>query len=175
MMKHSIRTILILVSLVFSSVLLAHAQSFDSQDPQATTPAVEDPIGQLRLAPEQRQRIRAIMEQTKDERQLVNRRVREANFALDQALDALDENLIEQKMSELNAAQTAQTRMRVQTEVRVRKVLTPEQLAILHDLKLHIRDVMAPQRPNQRVIAPGRDAMRPNSRNGIAPLNPRRP
>ena len=174
-MKLSSRIILILVSLVFGALLVAQGRSLQSQDPQPSPPAVDqDPIEQLRLAPEQRRRIRAIMEQTKDERQMVNRRVREANVALDEALDTLDENLIEQKMSELTAAQAAQTRMRVQTEVRVRKVLTPEQIAILHTLKLQIRDVMAPPRP-QRGIGPGRETLRPNSRNGIAPLNPRRP
>jgi Spy/CpxP family protein refolding chaperone len=174
-MKLNTCSILILVSLVLGAVLVAQGRNRAYQDPQPTTPAVEDPIEQLRLAPEQRRQIRTIMEQTKDERQMANRRLREANAALDQAIDTLDENLIEQKMSELTAAQAAQTRMRVQTELRVRKVLTPDQQAVLRELKLHIRDVMAPQRPNQRGVAPGRDGLRPNSRNSIAPLERRRP
>ena len=90
------------------------------------------------------------MQQTKDERQLANRRLREANLALDQALDAEppDENLIEQRINELTTAQAAQMRMRIHTEMKIRRVLRPEQLATLRRLRLQVRDVMAPQRMN---------------------------
>ena len=39
------------------------------------------------------------------------------------------ENLIEQRLNELAAAQTAQMRMRIQTEMKIRRELRPEQLA----------------------------------------------
>ena len=120
------------------------------QDLDTTTPV--DPIEQLRLTPEQRQKVRMIAQQTKDERQMTNRRVREANIALDQALDAqpTDENLIEQRVSELAAAQAAQLRMRIQMELRIRRELNPEQLAALRRLRLQVRDVMGGQRPLNR-------------------------
>ena len=124
------------------------------QDPEQPG-GVADPISQLRLTPEQRQKIRMIAQQTKDERQMTNRRVREANAALDQALDSkpTDENLIEQRITELTAAQTAQLRMRIQMELRIRRELDPEQLATLRRLRLQIRDVMGGQRPlNQRPL-----------------------
>ena len=157
--------------ILFLTVLVASLSVVNAQEPQGPPP--DDPIQQLRLTPEQRQRIRLITEQTKDERQMVNRRFREANAALDQALDAdpLDENVIEQKMAELNAAQAAQLRMRVSTEMRIRRVLTREQLATLHALRLQLRDFVNGPRPNNPAGRPNPQTMRPNQ-NGIAPLRP---
>ncbi|HET9477939.1 MAG TPA: periplasmic heavy metal sensor, partial [Pyrinomonadaceae bacterium] len=103
------------MKILFCFVMLLTAISFAmaQQEPGVTT----DPIEQLRLTPDQRQAIRKIVAETRDERQMSNRRVREANVALDQALDAepADENLIEQRISELATAQAAQLRMRIHT------------------------------------------------------------
>jgi Spy/CpxP family protein refolding chaperone len=120
---------------------------------QQDLPVAPDPIEQLGLSPQQRQAIRQIVNENKDERQMTNRRVREANVALDQALDAepSDENLIEQRINELASAQAAQLRMRIHTEMRIRRVLRPEQIATLRRLRLQVRDVMNPQRMNNRV------------------------
>ena len=116
---------------------------------QELTPPSPDPIEQLRLTPEQRQRVRMIFEENKIERQSINRRVREANVALDQALDAdpNDENVIEQRINELAAAQAAQTRMRIHTEMKIRRELRPEQLVTLRRLRLQVRDLVNGQRP----------------------------
>ncbi|HKR13456.1 MAG TPA: Spy/CpxP family protein refolding chaperone [Pyrinomonadaceae bacterium] len=124
-----------------------------------------DPILQLNLAPEQRQKIRLLTQETRDERQSTNRRLREANVALDVALEAdpINENLVEQRLNELAAAQAAQTRMRVHMELRVRRLLYPEQLATLKRLRLQVRDVMNPQRQNNP-RRPNADAFRPNVR-----------
>jgi hypothetical protein len=57
--------------------------------------------------------------------------------------------------------------MRIQTEMRIRRELRPEQLAVLRSLHLQIRDVMNGQRPlNMR---PGRESLRPNQRNTVLP------
>ena len=122
-----------------------------------------DPILQLNLTPEQRQKIRTLTQETRDERQTTNRRVREANAALDQALEAdpIDENLVDQRINELTLAQAAQTRMRIHMELRIRRLLQPEQLATLKRLRLQVRDVMNPQRPNNP-RRPNADAFRPN-------------
>jgi Spy/CpxP family protein refolding chaperone len=124
-----------------------------------------DPILQLNLTPEQRQKIRLLTQETRAERQATNRRLREANAALDQALEAepVDENLVEQRLNELAAAQAAQTRMRVHLELRIRRLLYPEQLATLKRLRLQVRDVMNPQRQNNP-RRPNADAFRPNVR-----------
>ena len=137
--------------LLFAAILFL--TSICSSYAQELAPPAADPIEQLRLSPEQRQRVRLIFEDTKNERQRINRRVREANVALDQALDAepIDEAVIDQRINELAAAQAAQMRMRIQTELRIRRELRPEQLATLRRLRLQARDFMDSQRPlNQR-------------------------
>ena len=144
--------------LLLAAVLLITGTGY-AQEAPAPAP---DPIEQLNLTPEQRQRIRMIFEENKTERQQVNRSFREANVALDQALDAevTDQNLIEQRLNQLAAAQTAQLRMRIQTELKIRRELRPEQLATLRQLRLQARDFMGGQRPrNQR--PPRRNALRP--------------
>ena len=124
----------------------------------AAPPPIEDSINQLRLTPEQRQRIRTIFEDNKTERQTTNRRLREAQFSLTQALDAepIDENAINQRVNDLAAAQAAQLRMRIQIELRIRRELSPEQLATWRRLRLQMRDLMDAQRPlNRRPAAQG--------------------
>ena len=146
--------------LLLTAVLLLTGTAYAQDTPPPPTGA--DSIEQLRLSPEQRQRIRMIFEENKTERQQTNRRLREANVALDQALDAepTDQNLIDQRLNELASAQIAQMRMRIQTELKIRRELRPEQLATLRQLRLQARDFMAPQRQrNQRPAR--RNALRP--------------
>lgn len=137
--------------LLFAAVLLLAGSG--SSHAQELAPPTPDPIEQLRLSPDQRQRIRMIFEENKNERQQINRRVREANVALDEALDAepTDEALINQRVNDLTTAQAAQMHMKIQTELRIRRELRPEQLTILRRLRLQARDFMGAQRPlNQR-------------------------
>jgi Spy/CpxP family protein refolding chaperone len=139
-----------------------------AQDPPPPPAPAGDPIQQLNLTPEQRQQIRRLTQETQEERRTTNLRLRQANAALDRALytDPIDENLIEQRINEVAAAQGAQTRMRAHLELRIRRLLDPEQIATLLRLKLNIRDVMAPQRPNipKNQRRPNVDAFRPPRR-----------
>jgi len=139
--KMTSRTIFLAAVLVITCAGFSYAQEY--------APPPPDPITQLQLTPDQRQRVRMILEENKGERQSINRRVREANVALDQALDAdrTDENLIEQRINDLATAQAAQTRMRIHTEMKIRRELTPEQLATLRRLRLQVRDFVNGQRP----------------------------
>jgi Spy/CpxP family protein refolding chaperone len=149
--KMTSRTILLATVLIITCAGFSYAQEL--------APPPPDPIAQLRLTPDQRQRVRVILEENKTERQSINRRVREANVALDQALDAepTDENVIEQRINEFAAAQAAQTRMRIHTEMKIRRELTPEQLVTLRHLRLQVRDFVNGQRPlNQRPLNPQR-------------------
>jgi Spy/CpxP family protein refolding chaperone len=144
------------IFLLATVLLLACAASSFAQELAPPTP---DPIEQLRLTPEQRQRVRMILEENKNERQSINRRLREANVALDQALDAepTDEAVIDQRLNELATAQAAQMRMRIYTELKIRRELSPEQITILRRLRLQARDFINSQRPlNQRQLNPQR-------------------
>ena len=137
------------LTLVLGFILAGAGVAF-SQEPQ-TGQQAPDLIEQLRLTPEQREKIRSIREQTKNERMAVNQRLRESNRALEQALDSdnLDESLVEQRIREVNAAQGAQLRMRIQNEVQIRRVLTPDQIATWRLLRQRTRDVLR-SLPNPR-------------------------
>jgi Spy/CpxP family protein refolding chaperone len=152
--------------LLAAILLFAMPGAVYSQDLPPLNP---DPIQQLHLTPEQRQKIRIILSENKDERQMTNRRVREANFALEQALDAEspDENVIDQRINELAAAQAAQTRMRIRMELKIRRELRPEQLAMWRQFRLQLKDFAGAQRADQ---PPTGQNLRPNGNT----LRPRR-
>ena len=144
--------------LLFAGLLLLATTSAANAQDAAPLPPVEDSINQLNLTAEQRQHIRVIFEENKTERQTTNRRLREANIALTQALDTepIDENVINQRVNELAAAQANQIRMRIQIELRIRRELSPQQLATWRSLRLQMRDFMDGQRPlKQRPNAQG--------------------
>ena len=146
-----LRTLIFLFAALLLLTTAANAQD-------GALPPVEDSINQLHLTPEQRQRIRTLFEENKTERQTTNRRVREAQISLTQALDAepIDESAIDQRVNELAAAQAAQMRMRIRIELKIRRELSPEQLAIWRTLRLQMRDFMDAQRPlNRRPAAQG--------------------
>jgi Spy/CpxP family protein refolding chaperone len=166
-----------LLAVALAALINSFAGIVTAQDPPAQTQTTSpDLIQELQLTPEQRQKIRAIREEMKTERATINQRVREANFALEQALDAdkPDEALIEQRLRDAATAQAASMRMRIQTELRIRRILTLEQLAIWRTLRQQsgrpLRDLrIESQRANRR----GR-VLSPDGRNGIAPvLRPR--
>ena len=141
--KMTSRTIFLAALLIITCAGFSYAQEY------APPPPAPDPIAQLQLTPDQRQRVRLILEENKEERQSINRRVREANVALDQALDAdrTDDTVIEQRINDLATAQAAQMRMRIHTEMKIRRELTPDQLATLRRLRLQVRDFVNGQRP----------------------------
>ena len=160
-----------LLALIITVVCCANVSAQEPQPPQNSRRAASDPIEQLQLLPEQRQKIRAIRESTREERAMINLRLRQANIALQQALDVdnPDDAVIEQRLRNVAAAQADSMRMRVLTEVKIRRVLTPEQVAILKSLQATAQD------PNQNPRRPVREGnvLRPNQR-GMAPLFPRR-
>ncbi len=152
------------------------------QDPQtdpAAAPKTQDPITLLNLTPEQRQKIRIIRQQTKNERAAINQQLRESNLALQQALDAdnPDEAIVELRLRDAAAAQAAATRMRVLTELRIRRVLTPEQVntwrALLQQAVQARREQRLENQRSNRAEANKAEPL-PSQQNGLAPLLPRR-
>src|SRR2546428_5321224 len=125
---------------LLSSASLAAGQQNPGDPPQTQSTQMNaqgDPIRQLNLTAEQVEKIRAIREQNKDERFALNQRLRRVQRALDDAIQAdnSSEALIEQRAHELADVQAAATRMRAITEMRIRHVLTPEQLTKLRALR----------------------------------------
>ena len=152
-------------------IVKVHAQDPPGEGPERRE--APDLLGRLRLTPEQLQQIRQIQRDLKDERTAVGQRLRESNRALEDALDAesVDEQVIEQRIQAVNAAQNAQLRLRIQTEIRIRRVLNPDQLATLKEIRLRAGDIIRARqdRPLLRPGTNGTNGLRPQ-RNGMAPL-----
>lgn len=175
-----------ILSLVAASSVLVATPSHSLGAPQQEQPdsqqrpSGDDPIRELNLSPEQRERIRAIREQLQAERTTINQRLRETNRVLEEALDAdnPDESVVEQRLRDVAAAQAAAMRLRVLSEVRIRRVLTPEQLTTLRTLRQNARSLRRErQRENMEMRRQERVDRRqglPNQRNGLGPLFPRR-
>ena len=124
-----------------SATAAAQEQEETEAPPQQATPRRPAPalnlMQQLNLSREQRRQLREIRRQSETELRAHTRRVRLARRALDEAIyaDAVDEALVEQRARELSAAQTALVRLRSATELKVRRVLTDEQLRLFRDLR----------------------------------------
>ena len=98
-------------------------------------------LSQLNLSAAQVERMREIREQSVPQAKELTRRLNQARRALDESIyaDAPDEALVEQRAREVTEAQAALVRLRAQTELRVRRVLTPEQLQTFRDLRISAR------------------------------------
>jgi Spy/CpxP family protein refolding chaperone len=179
--KHNSRilTLLALLAVIgFPTALPVSGQNL--QQPAATPEPQQggDLIRQLNLTPEQREQIRGIRGDKQVERALINQQLRQSNRALQEALEAdvPDEAVVEQRVREVAAAQASVMRMRIMTEIRIRRVLTTEQRALLKSLQ---QEAINSQRerglanPDQTRRAERRRALR-NQRNGLEPLLPQR-
>lgn len=159
----------------------ATATYADLQEPQAQQPEIrrgrpfQDPIRQLNLTPEQASEIRTIRESLREERAEAGRRVRETRRALDEALEseAPDEGVIEDLLRQAAEAQAAEIRLRVLTEVRIRRILSAEQRATLRTMRRQARRFRREQLPGDRQSSDeGLINPRRRDRNGFAPVRP---
>ncbi|HEY2971923.1 MAG TPA: periplasmic heavy metal sensor [Pyrinomonadaceae bacterium] len=181
-MKHNGQILTLLAAFVlFVAVSATYGQATQQQSGAPETQlGGGDPIRQLNLTPEQREQIRSIREQNKTERAAINERLRESNRALEAELDSdnPDEALVEQRLRDVGAAQAAATRMRILTELRIRRVLTSEQRIILRSLQQQAREVRRERLLNNPDERQRRQAERSrvlqNQRNGLGPIFPRR-
>jgi Spy/CpxP family protein refolding chaperone len=100
-----------------------------------------DPLRALNLSSDQLREIRAIREQNREEWRAVRQRLAAAHRALDEAVyaDQINEALIEDRAREVGAAQAAVARMRAITELKIRRVMTPEQLNTLRAMREQAR------------------------------------
>jgi Spy/CpxP family protein refolding chaperone len=159
-LKHSFTTNR-LAAAVFALALLsvsAGAQEPDApQEPPQQRPAqAQNLMQRLNLSREQRQQLREIRRQSEPEVRAHTRRVRLARRALDEAIyaDAVDETLVEQRARELSAAQTALVRLRAATELKIRRILTAEQLQLFRTLRREAQQRLQLQRRLNRNAPP---------------------
>ncbi|MDT5262774.1 MAG: periplasmic protein CpxP/Spy [Acidobacteriota bacterium] len=130
------------------------------QDAQPARQAGTQPQGgsgnnlmqQLNLTPEQRAQLREIRNQDEPETRALTRRMRLARRALEEAIysDASNEELIQQRTHELSDAQAALVQHRAATELKVRRILTNEQLQSFRNLRQEAQRRQQMQRRQRR-------------------------
>ncbi|HVF27588.1 MAG TPA: Spy/CpxP family protein refolding chaperone [Pyrinomonadaceae bacterium] len=98
-------------------------------------------LSRLNLSPEQRAQIVGIRRQSEGEGRVLVQRLRRARRALDASIyaDNVDDKSVEESARQVAAAQTEIIRLRAVTELRLRRVLTPEQLGLLRDWRQRAR------------------------------------
>lgn len=101
-----------------------------------------DLITRLNLTQDQVRQIREIRMNNAEEMRNTRQRMIRAQNALDEAIyaDSVDESAIEAHASDLAAAQAAVARLRALTELRIRRLLTPEQLNLLRSFRQQARE-----------------------------------
>ena len=162
-----------LLATVFSVLCFAPAQAQQPQQQSEAQPVQpnQDPLMDLQLTPDQRQQIREVRDLTKEERNAANLRLLKAQRAYDDALDAEQpsEELITQRARDVGDAQVALMRVRALVELRIRRILTPQQRARLREIRIINAGL---RRREQRLENQGNQGGRrvpPNQGNGISP------
>ena len=117
-----------------------------------------DLVRALNLSPEQRAEIARIRREVAPQTRAANLRVRRARLALEDAVyaPAADESQIEQRAAGVAAAEGARARLRAQTELRIRRLLTPVQLDAFRELRLRALAEQRERRQSRRPARPGR-------------------
>lgn len=144
--------ILIVTAAAFCFILPAFAQ--DGPPPQEARQFADQPerpnlLETLGLTQDQIRQIRMMNRDRKPAMEAAQLRLREANRALDVAVyaDQLDEADVKLKLREFQEAQADVARIRFQSELTLRKILTPEQLVKFRGL----RERAAQARENMRM------------------------
>ena len=142
-MKKSIyiNTILIALAVIAFGAAAFGQTTTPSETPQTTAEKPKDMrtavLGQLELSREQVQQIRRVNMERKPLMDEAQRRLREANRALDEAIyaDQVNESDVQARLKEAQLAQAEVAKIRFMNEFAVRRILTPEQLVRFRDLR----------------------------------------
>ena len=127
-------------------------------------------LQELGLSREQIQRIRRINQARRPLMQEAQRRFREANRALDEAIyaDSPNDSDVQARMKDVQLAQAEIIKIRTTSEIAIRKVLTPEQLVKFRELRENfMRRMQNQQNPPNQTDAPNQreEIDNPNRRN----------
>lgn len=171
-MKHT-KLFLFMLAVMITGSLTAFGQDGpppdDAQRP-SDRPEAQRPnlLAALGLSPEQVQQIRRMNQGRRMEMRRAQHRVGEATRALDVAIyaDTFSEADYQSRLKDFHAAQAEVARLRFESELSIRKVLTPEQLVKFRDIREQFaqkrRDNMQERRDGRggrggRGFAPRRD------------------
>lgn len=142
------RTRIFTNALFFAAITIAGVTHARAQDDTKQSNTVQNPgktsadakpnmLAQLGLAREQIQQIRRLNTERKPLMQAAQLRFRDANRMLDEAIyaDTIDETLIEVRLKEVQSAQSEVQRIRYNSELSIRKILTPDQLVRFREMR----------------------------------------
>lgn len=144
------KVIIILYTILFFTIpAIAQDEQAINPNNQQNRPKLMQELG---LSTAQVQQIRQINQSQKPRLEFAQRKFRQARKALDEAIYAeeFDENDVQAKNKEVQIAQAAITRIKTETEVSIRKVLTPEQLVKFRELR--VRLIQANQNKNRPIL-----------------------
>lgn len=150
------RWLILPVLLCCALSMQAHAQNDNTA---TTTPTqAEQPrpgegdmkfLPALDLSDEQRTQLVAIARQHQQDLAVAQMRLRQARRALNQAIYAEnpEQNIVSERARDVATAQESLTRLNAQTELKVRQLLTPEQLKRFRELRRRQREERIGSRP----------------------------
>jgi Spy/CpxP family protein refolding chaperone len=162
---------------VAASLLLA--LGFNSTKAQTQTPSPQSPSPgvaqsqtaqapnlqtELNLRPEQIQKWRALNRELREQEVTGVQKVRQAKFALSEAMESPNPNEeeIKQRAKELADAQSAMTQLQALRQARVLQILDPEQRIKLREIQATIRQQNQERRAGNQPF-PGMQKRRPNA------------
>jgi Spy/CpxP family protein refolding chaperone len=169
MKSPNFKSLFIFTILLLASFTFAGAQNLQDR-PKDDKMRPMELFRRLGLSQEQMQQIRRINQEKQPAMREAQKRLGDANRALDIAIyaDTVDENDIQARIKEVQAAHDEVIKIRSSIELAVRKVLTAEQLAEFRRLREEMKQKMEEQRMDRREIPPGEREDIPNR-----PLNNR--
>ncbi|CAN5357934.1 hypothetical protein BH20ACI1_BH20ACI1_14800 [soil metagenome] len=160
-----------LLSLIFAGLLIfvsltavkAQNETTPTDAPNKKFDAQTRPnlMQQLGLTQDQVKQVRQINQANKPQMREAQERLREANRNLDQAIyaDVANDVEIQARLKEVQSAHAEVIKIKSATELAVRKVLTPDQLAKFRDVRqqfMERKENMLERRKNRPVNAPNR-------------------
>jgi Spy/CpxP family protein refolding chaperone len=155
---------------IAGSLFIGPSTAFGQDGPPPDNAMHEGPPGERRpnllaelgLSPEQVQQIRRMNQERRPAMMNAQRRMREANRNLDMAIygDNVSDAEFAKRLSEFQAAQAELARLRFESELSVRKVLTPEQLVRFREIRRRFAEARKDETPIRRRMQ-RRDEMRP--------------
>lgn len=149
-------------ALFFIVAMMLAVSAFGQEPQEQEAPPPDRPadrmniLRDLGLSQDQIRQIRLINQDVRAKRQAARLRVGEAMRNLDQAIyaDSVNEDLVGQRLKELQSAQGEMTKVNFENEFAIRKILTPEQLVRFLEIRRNF------QRQRQDRIQ-NRDDLRP--------------
>ncbi|MGQ0542339.1 MAG: Spy/CpxP family protein refolding chaperone [Blastocatellia bacterium] len=168
------KAILLLISPILLVAVFATVTSAQETPPaepvkrEFVQPAYERPnlLRELGLTQDQIRQIRRMNAENKALMNDAQRRLREANRDLDMAIysDSLNENEVAERLKTLQIAQAEVAKLRFNSELAIRKVLTPEQLVRFRELRLRFNQVRENLQRRMRNQEQRRQIQGPNQR-----------